>query len=63
MTTEKPEGVKLSDDQFWALERWLILLASEAAIPGFVAPPHLQSVRDTAFVALTGREPPKDSDQ
>jgi hypothetical protein len=52
------EPVRLTDDQFWALERWIIMLADAAAMPaGFHDPAHLQSVRETAYIALTGKMP------
>lgn len=57
-TTSEPAAARVSDDQFWALERWIILLSTAAAMPpGFHDPAHLQSVRDTAYVALTGKTP------
>jgi hypothetical protein len=46
--------VKLSDDQFWALERWMISIATQA---GFHNPLVAAEIRKTAFIALTGREP------
>lgn len=51
-------SVKLTDDQFWALERWIFAMASEAASPpGFNDAARLRGIRDSAFVALTGKEP------
>jgi len=53
MTTE---AVRLTDDQFRALERWIRSIATQAAMPlGFANPHQTQSIRDTAYVALTGR--------
>lgn len=44
---------RLSDDQFWALERWIIAHATAAAMaPGFHDPAQLQAIRDTAYAAL-----------
>lgn len=52
------ERVELTGDQFWALERWIIAHSTAAAMPpGFHDPAQLQAIRDTAYAALTGKEP------
>lgn len=51
------EELKLSDDQFWALERWIASLAEQVAMPtGFVDPARAQAISDTAYTALTGKD-------
>lgn len=61
MTPSEQAAIHLTEDQFWALERWISVYAVAAAMaPGVHDPAQLRSVRHTAYVALTGKEPRHD---
>lgn len=55
--------MNLTDDQFWALERWIIAVGIHTSqMRGHIRPDGLEAIRETARVALTGaasQETPK----